>query len=791
MRPLRTIQLLLLALSALFTVLLIVRALHPTASLPWPLAHFGVVGEPIASSISIGIVVAVLALLCIVSYRTRRNPASAATPVMIVIGLFLLGFVLALASYWKCDDSTHASVFTALSWAAALVEGEMDEQAVQAVCGYLPPIALEVARLAILAAFALGAIGVAAAAFRLQADRMRVSLARSITVVVDADEDAESIVSAIANESSHRGSLALLTSAPDNAVAQRSRTKGARVLSADFTRPETVGTDRLWRRIDRLYLLAPDPSTNLARLRVIHRRLADVGTRRPIFLIMRIDDPWLAKSWRSEQFGGSDTRWVADAVGKYEVTARRLLDQILSINTISRVFVCGTSQLTLALCAEMTRRLIERDFFTRADEPPLPTLTLIDPAADEYRREIEFHEQRRGFGTIHAAIEVLGATPSASTLIDLLSNGYQNTAVIFVDGLSDPTIPSRLAGRYLGLPIFAWDAKASVAAESRPIVGQLHMYRLGMDLPRGQAHDNFDRAAMLIHERYSAGTRRETPASVPWDQLDEFYRKSNRRLVRNTFWMVEQLAGHTWNTWGMPPDNLSVTELDELASPIAQLNRLGFDDDAIEAMAQAEFEDWNRYMRRDDWQPGEVRDFGNKRHEKLVGWERTKAEPELMTAALSSLATTLIQLRLLGYRSAPLWRPYRRSGTVRARRTWTAWTWQTGSGDTMRARPGDWQVSDATGHKWSVRDNIFRSSYRRTSGNLWAATGVVFARRANPGEIVDSLEGRERTGEGDWIVQGDIGEQWPVPDNTFRIRYTGPVSFVERFTHLEHLFGRS
>ena len=29
-----------------------------------------------------------------------------------------------------------------------------------------------------------------------------------------------------------------------------------------------------------------------------------------------------------QQFGGSQTRWAADTVGKYEVTAERLLDWI-------------------------------------------------------------------------------------------------------------------------------------------------------------------------------------------------------------------------------------------------------------------------------------------------------------------------------------------------------------------------------------------------------------------------------------------------------------------------------
>ena len=110
--------------------------------------------------------------------------------------------------------------------------------------------------------------------------------------------------------------------------------------------------------------MAPDPAINLLWLDLISRRLSEVGHKQRLPLIVRIDDPWLAEAWRAQQFGGSDTRWAADVVGKYEVTAGRLLDGIIAAGRTKRVFVCGTSQLTLALCADLTRRALERDFYT-------------------------------------------------------------------------------------------------------------------------------------------------------------------------------------------------------------------------------------------------------------------------------------------------------------------------------------------------------------------------------------------------------------------------------------------
>jgi hypothetical protein len=558
------------------------------------------------------------------------------------------------------------------------------------------------------------------------------------------------------------------------------------VLQVDFDHPETMGSKRFWRKVQRLYLLSPDPSTNLRRLGTLGEVLGDGATSRRAPLIVRIDDPWLAIAWRAEQFGGSDTRWAGDAVGKYEVTARRLLDQITSVATITQVLICGSSQLTLALCADMSRRRLERDYHPLEAESELPKLVLVDDDAKRYLDDHEFHERARGFGTSKVAIDIVEGAVSESVLRALVHGREGCAAAIFVDSVTDPTTATRLAARFPGLQVYAWDPQSTVAADSVPIAGKLRNYRLGIDLPAGQAHDNWERAAMLIHEKYVATTpevERNTPATVPWAKLAPFYRESNRRQVGNALRTVEQVGGHTWNTWGDAPDDLTPEALDGLA-PLDQLQRLGFAEDAIYALAQAEFEDWRRYYRDAGWTRGPKRDDVNKRHEKLVdSWAETFGNEELLDAALRSLATTLTELRELGYRSKPKWRPYRRVGEVNARRRYRPWSWTTASGDVMRAKAGDWDLRDDADARWSVRNDVFRTSYRRVRGSRWAANGVVFARQAQPGETIETLEGPSTTVEGDWVVMGDTGEQWATPDAKFTQRYTGPVSFQERFEH--------
>lgn len=712
MRTLRIAQFTLFGVSVALVGYLAVLALRPSAALPAPVEWFG---TP-RNSPTVAIVVITVGLLCAVSYLIRRNRTSATVPVVIVVGLLAASFVLAFASYVLCRGESGITFFTPFEWTTSLVKGGAEERTIilpngdERACPAGPPVALTVARLMVLGAFSVGVIGVAAAAFRLHADRIRAWLSRKVTAVVGVDEAGVSMVTAIARESTQHGALVLLTTAPDGAVAQECRSKGARVVQVDFDHPETMGTQRFWRKVERLYLLSPDPSTNLGRLRVIGDLLGGAAVGRRIPLIVRIDDPWLAIAWRAEQFGGSDTSWAGDAVGTYEVTARRLLDQITAVGTITQVIVCGSSQLTLALCADMSRRRLERDYHPLEAESELPKLVLVDGAAGRYLEDHQFHEGALGFGTSKVDIEIVEDAPSESVLRALIDGREEQAAAIFVDSVTDPTTATRLAARFPGLQVHAGDGQATVTADSVPIAGKLRNYRLGIDLPAGQALDNWERAAMLIHEKYVAGTPeadRDTPATVPWAQLSRFYRDSNRRQVRNALQMVEQVGGHTWNTWGDAPDELTPAVLKGL-DPLDKLRRLGFADDAIYAIARAEFEDWSRHYRDAGWTLGPKRDDAEKRHEKLVDtWADTFHDEELRTAALRSLATTMIQLRELGYRSKPKWRPYRRVGEVNARRRFLAWTWTTTAGDVMHAKRGDWDVQDDAGAHWSVATTSF------------------------------------------------------------------------------------
>jgi hypothetical protein len=753
----------------LLIVYLAVIALHPAIldALPRALGWFGRPG----SMPTLGISVALLIWAWVLTARSNSNRLVGVSFTVIAV-LITISAILGLSSYWGCHDVNHPAFFTPLMATAQLVKGGIGDYSLAGhTCPPATPVGLELARISALSAIFTGLGGVVVGVFRSQVDRVRANLADSVTAIVGIDDDTQTIISGVAQTLDRRHTLVVITGAGDDHV-QRARRQGARVVLVDFNTPSTLVSLRLWRNLTRLYLMAPDPAINLLWLDLISRRVSEVANKQRLPLIVRMDDPWLAEAWRAQQFGGSDTRWAADVVGKYEVTAGRLLDSIIAAEQVRRVFMCGTSQLTLALCADLTRRALERDFYTPPGAVPLPALTLVERDAEDYLRDHEFYRQQAGFMSEGPVIDAVAEAPTVPTLLELLKDVDPATSAAILVGSQGATTGTRLAARFPEMPVFVSDLNSSIADDSIQIVGMLQSYSLVLDTQEGQVQDAWERAARLIHERYvstidPSWTR--GPASVPWAELSEFYRGSNRRQVRNALWMVEQIAGHTWNTWGSPPAQLSGRDMDGLPS-LEQLALMDFDQYASLRMAQAEHEDWCRYYRRNGWKYGSPRDDSRKIHDKLVDWSVVESKPDLLDAAVRSLAATLWSLRQLGFRSRPLWQSFTRVGAVTAEQRSAPWTWTSDSGHTMQADAGDWAVAE-DGKVWSVRDDIFRETYEPAGDGTWHRQGRVQARPAHPGETVNTLEGPTIATEGDWIVRGTTGEQWPVPGDEFARRY--------------------
>jgi hypothetical protein len=746
------------------------------------------------SSWTILIVATMLTALCVLSYRatTRERP-----------GAIPGGVIAILSSYLRCHDKKHPPIFNALVWTVGTVRGNSNDYTLAdgSKCPWPTPAALEIARPAGQFVLYVSVITILIVLLTTEVDRAWIRVARHVTAIVDVDDDSRSMVSAVAGTlvNEKRTDLALIVAQNQVNAVRDLRSQGARIIVADLDKLDRLELLPLWRKTRQVYLLSASPTTNLRRLATIEQRLRALPGRR-LPLGVRIDDPWQAASWRSQRLGGSDTLWAADAVGIYETTAARLVDRIVGIGRITRIAVVGTSLLTVALCADLARRQLERSFHAVSGAAPLPKITIVANNAEEYRKDIDFHHRQRGFPGTDEWLAAADGAPSQASLMTLVKDEYvaqrggqptvdqdpaaqpdeqeiddPTLAVIFAmppgQGGVDAMLGTRLAARFPTLPIYVLDPRADEYQDTLgPIVGQLRTFRPAMEAS-SQGHDTWERAAMLIHERWAARAAIESDATKPWAQLSEFYRNSNRRQVRNMLSMVEEIAGHTWDTFGGVPDQPASAESAQ-APPLERLAALGFDRHTAMAMAEAEHEDWVRYLQRWGWRHGPTRDDERKKRPDLVPWQTlVKDNPDQVNQALENLASTLCSLRALGFRSRPVWEHYRPTGTVTAVRHAKPWTWTTAGGQTLRARAGDWEVSDPDGRTWSIGNKIFHSTYQHVDGNRWRRTGCCRARPARDGETVDTLEGRTVATGFDWVVEGTAGERWVVPPDAFARHY--------------------
>ena len=771
------LRIMVFAVTAGMVSYLAVLAIYPhlRAKLPPWLGWFGAPG----SVPTIVVATFTIGLACTLGWRTGLGRRSVGGPIGITLVLTVISAALGFSSYVWCHDGDHPALITPLLWTGSLIKGGIDDHRLGVAAQSCPadtPVALDVARVSTLAAILIGIFGIVVALLQSRLDRFRIRFDNSITAVIGADEQADSMVNAVSNTLERNSRLVIITTFADAQRRSELRHAGHRIVVMDLDKPDALQSLPIWRKVTRLYLLSPDPATNLRRLQSVNDCLP-VGRNRRLPLTVRIDDPWQAEAWRAQQLGGSDRRWVADTVGKYEVTAHRLLDNLIDEEHVSRIIVCGTTPLTLAICANLVRRRLERNFYSEPSDRPLPRLTIVGDTADEYRRDEEFHLAQRDAQLAGDWLQAVPLQPSVSTLTSLLTPSADGlpseAAVVITEARCDPMLGTLLAAHFPAVPIYAYSPDAPQLFDVPPIVGRLQTFRLSMDLPPGHSLDVWERAAMLIHNRYAAQFPSSSLAARPWSELDEFYRGSNRRQVRNALWMVEQIAGHTWDTFGSSaelPAGATATEL----APLERLSRLGIDRNAALAMARAEHEDWCRYYHRAGWRYGPVRNDAHKIHDGLVSWETIEPDPAALNRALSSLAATLFALRELGFRSRPIWQRFQRTGTVVAEQRSEPWSWTSASGRPMQAGPGDWDVRGASGDRWSVRDDIFRSTHEHVEGSIWRRCGFVKARQARGDEVIETLEGPLPAEDGDWIVQGQQGEQWPVRPDVFRKQYEGP-----------------
>lgn len=600
------------------------------------------------------------AFLVLRRYHRGRRLGTAS---LVIIGsMAASAIVLAMAAYWNCRRA-QSPFFAPLDWALALflgnVEDPFGDNQGQA-CTQMP-VALELARLLAIATTLTTAMAAAMALSRSQLDRLALWRARALVVVVGIDAESIPLLQAIARNMSPRETLAVLTSNPDAKVISAVRNAGGRIRTVDLDSDAELGALTLWRRLERLYLLSKDPARNLSRYEVIDKqvdRLQSDRVRLP--LTVRIDDPWQAEVWRRSFLASSERRWVADAIGRYEITAAKLIRHIAEnkkAEPTQTVLICGMSPLTHALTSELAQVHREYELYPRPGTTLPGRAVIMAAGASSFIDDHNLRQQRVAGEGPAVPISPIDREPSVEAICEHLRGVEEpsSVAVILCHPASEAQgTGTRLALRFHGLKIYQISDSATRLTSSS-IVGQLYAYPITMDLDATAPQDAWERAAEMIHESYSKTTDRDTPATVEWKELGRFFKGSNRRLVVNTLWMTETQSGLTWNSLENPPLEPLPADFPD-RSPDEQLALLGLSPSDVEAMLANEHADWRRYYENDGWRYSANRSDVEMLHPGLRDWDALMAgddADEYRIKALKTLVGTLINLRSLGYRAVP------------------------------------------------------------------------------------------------------------------------------------------
>ena len=209
--------------------------------------------------------------------------------------------------------------------------------------------------------------------------------------------------------------------------------------------------------------------------------------------------------------------------------------------------------------------------------------------------------------------------------------------------------------------------------------------RLRMDLPPGHSLDVWERAAMIpqpFRRRSSEG--RGGGENRGLNSTSSTADPTAGRF-RNAPWMVDQIAGHTWDTFGSPaPGPSASTPLERLFS------QLGIDRVTALAMARAE-RGLVPLLPSRRLAPRSTTTMPRSATTGSSAGRASKPIPPRSTAPPAAWLPP-VALPRLGIRSRPIWQQFRRTGTVEAEQTQQAVVLDIVVRPADARRGGDWSV---------------------------------------------------------------------------------------------------
>ena len=447
-----------------------------------------------------------------------------------------------------------------------------------------------------------------------QVERLHAQGARDHVVVLGLGRRGRRLVE-VFREGGHR--VVAVERDPGLATVDGCRALGASVVVGDASDPvllRRLGVGRA----RHVFAVCSDDETNLEIAAALARLDEDGAGSRNAVILVRQESLWRALQERAPQPAAGPTvglEFVNTPQRAATALLRRQPPWVGSPRTAG-VVVVGTGELARAVVVRAARL-----WDTLGGPTPGLRITLVNPAAHEEASRLCLRHPPLGRGD---RLEVVPIAPDSVGFerADFLSHrsGPSAPSAVYVcleqEGAAlaaGLALRERLHGAEIPVVVAVPSEKESAGrflAEAQP--ASTHGLRIFGVLEETCTPelllDNFtETMARRLHERYLRHQARagaaagRQPHLVPWDELSEFARESNRALAADIRHKL-RVVGCDWRL------------LDDWGD-----HTIAFDEDEVERLAREEHERWRGFMERGHYRPG-PRSENPRQHPDLVDW---------------------------------------------------------------------------------------------------------------------------------------------------------------------------
>lgn len=470
--------------------------------------------------------------------------------------------------------------------------------------------------------------------FREQVDRLRLRVWRDHVVVCGLGEKGLRLAMSFKDAGRRVAAVELDPASPGVPAA---RAHGVAVLVGDATDPAVLGQTGV-RRAGEL-VAAADDGTN-AGIAALAREIDRAGTARPLHCAVHLLDPQLCHLLRSEALEDAAEGVRLEFFNVHQQAARAWLAAEPVLEPDGRpahLVVVGVGQLGQSLVVAAGQRWAERDGGGR-----LP-VTLVDREASGRLQALRLRHPslERWCDLAPLGLDLDRPVPEAvDAFTDLLRSGRVTAVFVALDGDAAALSAALTVRQVLGT------RPASVLVRTRSEAGLGVLLGVGRSAVPVVAFSPLDRTctaeivaggtheqvARALHDDYLARARRDGgggAAAVPWDELPEALRESNRQAA----------AALAAGLHEVDLDLLPLYRWDDGGQPLT--------DGEVEVLARREHDRWAEERRRAGWRHGERRDDGARTNPLLVAWEElAEADRERNRQAVRELPAMLARAGL-------------------------------------------------------------------------------------------------------------------------------------------------